>query len=117
MNRVVYVPAQFAAVGKYRKVKVPTGETRRNIFGNKVPETETQQEWEMTGYSDRVINGVELARDVGTAVTRLNNDGYKVVSVTPVTSGNYDHGLRSNGGYGYGYSYTEGIIIVAERIK
>lgn len=121
MNRVIYVPAQFSAVGKYRNVKVPTGETRRNILGNKVPETRTEQEWQITGYSDKEVDGVRLAKDMDTAVARLSSEGYRVVSVTPVTSGNYDHdnfgGIGRDGGYGYGYSYTEGIIIVAERIK
>jgi len=78
-----------------------------------------------TGFSDSEIDGGRLTQDLQQAVRQLNNDGYDVVSVTPVASGSYRwkyeqaQGSTYGGGYGYGYgySYTEGIIFVAQRSR
>lgn len=57
------------------------------------------------------IDGEKLSKLIEKEVSKLNKEGYKVVSVTPITSGNY--GLC--GEILYGCSYTEGIIIVGEK--
>jgi len=49
-------------------------------------------------------------------IERHNSNGYKVVSVTPITGGKYDYSNSENESYGYGYSYTTGILIVFEEI-
>jgi hypothetical protein len=56
-------------------------------------------------------------------VEKLNQDGFEVVSVTPVTSGDYSWKTYAGGvgdssyghGYGYGYSYTSSLIITARK--
>ena len=59
----------------------------------------------------------EAFQQVDEIITQNNNQGYKVISVTPLTaSGNYyDNG--DNVSYGYGYSFTSGILIVFEEIE
>tara|TARA_R110002012_G_scaffold67545_4_gene175988 strand:- start:791 stop:1000 length:210 start_codon:yes stop_codon:yes gene_type:complete len=68
-----------------------------------------------------------LSQSIDKAVSTLNSEGYKVVSVTPITSGEYDWKTKvdtftgnGEGGYGYaygyGYSYTEGVTIIGEKI-
>ncbi len=63
--------------------------------------------------STDMIDGEQLNDDLQIVLEALNNDGYSIVSVTPITSGkdNYRNGV----GYGYGYSYTEGLIVVAKK--
>jgi hypothetical protein len=80
---------------------------------------------EIIGRSDCQIDLVQL-EELNTAIKELNTDGYEVVSVTPITSGQYDshfsegNGFKKKGmkgSYGYGYSYTEGLIITAKRTQ
>ncbi|GAL33121.1 hypothetical protein JCM19240_6553 [Vibrio maritimus] len=74
------------------------------------------------------MDSVRLAEDLQKAVATLNHDGFEVVSITPITSGDYDYkaileagGRGENGyggyGYGYGFSYTQGLIVTAKRIQ
>jgi hypothetical protein len=121
-NRVVYVPAQFAPEGEHRTVKIPTGKTTPGFFGEKqVTREETQ--FVQTGISDCDIDAAQLANDVTAAVDQLNVDGYEVIAITPLTSGNYNYDVQwtmsGNGGagYGYGYSYTKGVLITARRMN
>ena len=58
----------------------------------------------------------EAFQQVDEIINENNNQGYKVVSVTPLTaSGNY-YDNSENQSYGYGYSFTTGILIVFEEI-
>jgi hypothetical protein len=52
--------------------------------------TQKVTEWKQTGYSDRLIDGERLARDISDAVGALNDEGYEVISVTSATSGEYN---------------------------
>jgi hypothetical protein len=126
VNKVVFVKAFFKEIGQEKAVNVPTGETKKGFFGGEKEVYARETKWVQTGWSDRWIDGHRLTADVDLAVSELNNQGYEVVSITPVTSGNYhfEHNhkgmstaLSGSGGwgygYGYGYSYTEGVIIVA----
>lgn len=126
LNKVVYVAARFKEVGKIKTVKVPTGEKKKGFFGGEKDVLTKEQRWEQTGWSDCEIDGGRLAEDLQAAIANLNEEGYEVVSLTPVCSGKYDYqwaqqkGASNWGGsgygYGYGYSYTEGITIVAKKI-
>ena len=68
--------------------------------------------------SDCIIDDARLERDVASAVAALNRDGYEVVSMTPLTSGNHRQNgsqMRPSGqitGWGYGWSYTDSVLIV-----
>ncbi|AYF32797.1 hypothetical protein CUU95_02680 [Vreelandella alkaliphila] len=126
MNKVVYVPAFFKPIGKEVTKKVPTGEKKKGFFGGEKDVTQKVTDWQQTGYSDRWVDGERLSVDISNAVSKLNEESYEVVSVTPLTSGEYDYkwelykgGVNHGGGgfgYGYGYSYTEGVIIIAKKI-
>ncbi|USD59189.1 hypothetical protein J4N45_11685 [Vibrio sp. SCSIO 43140] len=111
MNRIVHVPAQFCEVGKHETVDYSDSPV-----------------WRKAGYSKSVVDSVRLAEDLQKAVETLNHDGYEVVAITPITSGDYDYkalleagGRGENGyggyGYGYGFSYTQGLIVTAKRIR
>lgn len=124
MNKVVFVDAYFQPVGKQVKKKVGTGETKKGLFGGDKEVKKTVTEWQQTGYSDTRIDGARLTRDIESAVSSLNQEGYEVVSITPITSGQYNFSYQTTGsghsgdsgyGYGYGYSITEGVTILARR--
>jgi hypothetical protein len=126
INKVMYIEAKFKPVGKIRTVKVPTGEKRKGWFGGEKDVMTKEQRWEQTGWSDCEIDGGCLAEDMQSAIRNLNDEGYEVVSITPVSSGKYEYkwaqqkGSSNCGGsgfgYGYGFSYTEGLTIVAKKI-
>ncbi|APR05655.1 hypothetical protein [Thauera chlorobenzoica] len=126
MNKVVFVEAFFKPIGKAETIKVPTGETKKGFFGGEKEVFRKEEQWVQTGWSDREIDGQRLAKDVAAAVDKLNEQGFEVMSLTDVTSGNYSWKYETKGGpganggwgygYGYGYSYTEGIIVVAKKI-
>jgi hypothetical protein len=121
MNKVIYIPATFCAEGHYSKVKVPTGKTEPGLFGFEREVTREEQRFVETGRSDCDIDGQQLASDLACAVAKLNAQGYEVVTVTPVASGNHvseaQYGLvgELRAGMGYGYSFTKGLIVVARQ--
>jgi hypothetical protein len=119
MNRVVFVQAYFAPIGEERLVKVPTGEMTKGFLGSVAEVTRTEKKWVQTGFSDKQIDTGRLTKDLQEAVERLNKDGYDVVSVSDVISGDYSwkySGINQGGyGYGYGYSYTDGLIVIAHK--
>jgi len=124
MNKVLYVSSSFKPIGKEVTKKIPTGEKKKGFFGGEKDVTRKVKEWEQTGYSDRWIDGEKLASDIAQAIAQLNEEGYEVVAVTPVTSGEYDYKYEAKSfnqggwgyGYGYGYSYTEGVTIIGRKI-
>ncbi|WP_217704558.1 hypothetical protein [Pseudoalteromonas sp. McH1-7] len=119
-NITVFVPAKPKPIGKNKTVKVGTGQYKDGFFGQKEITTK-EEKWEQTGWSDKEIDGYQLQEDLQVAINDLNNDGFEVVSVSPITSGNYNWEKGPQGniggyGYGYGYSYTEGMLIVAKKV-
>lgn len=103
MNKVVYVAAHFQKIG---------GKAADAWSRKKSPKQ-----------SDSLVDAERLSQDIAAAVQALNDEGYEVQSVTPVTSGKYDfapiHGSGSvfeSGGYGYGYSFTQGVTIIGRRM-
>lgn len=131
MNKTVLIKSYFAAVGKDVTVEKPTGETKKGFFGGEKEVTKKEKQWKQTGWSDCKIDTERLASDLEKAVVLLNSEGYKIQSITPITSGQYRYkaeGIKSSariigdteavsGGvsYGYGYSYTDSLIVVAEK--
>ncbi len=116
----VFVPAKPKAIGRDKKVKEGTGEFEKGFFGKK-EKTVTKTEFEQTGWSDKEIDGFQLQEDLQNALNDLNRDGFEVVTVTPITSGNYSWKTGPQGniggwGYGYGYSYTEGLLVTAKKV-
>lgn len=127
LNKVIHIPAYFIPLGKIKTVKVPTGEKTKGFFGGEKDVVRREEQWIQTGISDREIDSGRLARDLQATVSMLNEEGYEVLTVTPVTSGAYDwnYDVSSGGndyngyggyGYGYGYSYTDSLIVVAKKI-
>ena len=90
MNRVVWVEAEFQEWERKEK----------SLFG-KVKKKRT--------VSNCRIDGERLARDVQAAVDLLHEEGYEVVAMTPVTSGNFSSWDKG----GFGYSFTEGVLVTA----
>ena len=79
-------------------------------------------------YSTCKIDSERLNNELQQAITTLNQQGFKVVQITPVTSGDFafkehfsdphllGNGVSTEGGYGYGFSYTDSLIVLAEQI-
>ncbi len=135
MEKVVLIKSYFAPIEKEVTVKVPTGETKKGFFGKEKEVTRKEKQWEQVGYSDCIIDSKRLAKDLQEAVNELNNDGYRIKTIVPITSGDYSYKFKdqnissskrilsetekvsggSSYGYGYGYSYTSSLIIIAEK--
>jgi len=135
MEKIVYVKAYFCSVGKEVIVKVPTGETKKGLFGGDKEITRKEKQWKHTGYSDCKVDGKRLSEDLQIAINCLNDENYSVKSITPVISGSYNYKFQAQGitssdrllretekvsggasyGYGYGYSYTDSMIIHAVK--
>lgn len=135
MDKVVHVKAYFQPIGKEVTVQVPTGETKKGLFGGEKQITRSEKQWKQTGWSDCEIDGERLANDLQQVIEEFNQDGYCVKSITSVLSGTYNYQYKSEGisssprllsdteavtggasyGYGYGYSYTESLIVHASK--
>ncbi len=127
-HQTVFVKANFKPIGKNIAKKVPTGETKKGLFGGDKEVMKEVTEFQQTGYSDSEIDGRRLTEDIQSATEKLESDGYEIVSIMPITSGNHFYEWKANGarmdnhcsggggyGYGYGYSYTEGVTIIARK--
>jgi len=131
MDRVIYIKAYFCAIGKEVVTKVLTGEVEKGMFGGKKEVKKKIKKWKQTGWSKTEIDGKRLSSDLGKSIKELNENGYFVKTITPIISGAYNfnsEGIKSSkrllseteavkGGasYGYGYSYTDSLIIVANK--
>ncbi|SUH09227.1 membrane protein [Salmonella enterica subsp. enterica] len=82
-------------------VKVPTGNTKRFLGFIDIEEKIRKKEVVQEGWSDCQVDGERLNEDITRTVDKLNQDGFEVISITPVTSGNwgfkYDSGSINNG--------------------
>ena len=129
MNKVVYVKAYFKPLMKEQTVKVPTGEVKKGLFGGQKEVTRKEKQLvETDEFSDCSVDGERLTADIDQAVAALNNEGYEVISITPVTSGSYQYRYQTDKwvsttggwgwgyGYGYGFSMTEGVTILARKM-
>lgn len=126
VNKVMYIQAFGVPITKEVTKKVPTGETERGWFG--IPKkvmakvTENQE----VGTSDSQVDAVRLSNDLAKAVEQMNADGYELVSVTPIISGDYNyhvqegnglkkHAHKSSYAFGYGFSFTEGLTVIFKK--
>lgn len=137
MNKVVFVKARFKPKYEHVDAGVQKNEQQRGLFVRRnKPAKEEVKQLQHVGWSDCEIDGVKLAEDLALKVDELNKVGYEVVSITPVTSGNYRYEYNTEGiasayslltgsekvfgglnySYGYGYSYTEGVLILARLL-
>lgn len=88
MNKTVYVPSYFQPIYKEVTVKVPTGNTKRFLGFIDIEEKIRKKEVVQEGWSDCQVDGERLNEDITRTVDKLNQDGFEVISITPVTSGN-----------------------------
>ncbi|QFT13443.1 hypothetical protein [Vibrio sp. THAF190c] len=128
MNKVLFIPAYGVPIKKSTTKNVPTGEVRKGFLGFRQKVTEKVVEEEVVGMSDCQLDAVRLSNDLAKAVEEFNLDGYEVLSVTPITSGNYNYEVqegnnfkskayKSGYAYGYGFSYTEGLTVVFKKVE
>jgi hypothetical protein len=120
VNRIVHVPAYFAPITEEKVANIPTGEKTRDLFGLvELDRTRPKRQRVQTGWSDCTVDDARLAEDMANEIAALNEEGYEIVAVVPITSG-YHHGsaeiVTGTYGYGYGYSYTSGVILVAKEM-
>ena len=64
-----------------------------------------------------LIDVEALTVQIEDACNELDREGYRIVSVVPITTGrfatgNFDESPRA--GYGYGFGRTKGVVILAE---
>lgn len=130
-EKVVFVPSDFQDIYEDRTVKIPTGRTKKNLFGFTVDEKTKEKQTVAVGKSDCLIDGRKLSEDIQEAIDEASKNGFSVISITPIASGNwaYETGRISGGGgsigphggsvssvngslgYSYGYSFTSGVLI------
>ncbi|MDG3087806.1 hypothetical protein P7F88_17720 [Vibrio hannami] len=133
MQKTVLVKAHFEIEYEYVKKRVATGEYERTLLGKK-EKYKTVMEKVEKGISKSRIDSLRLAEDLQDAINELNNTGFKVTQIVPVTSGDYNYLYSDDGvsssyslftktesvsgggsfGLGYGYSFTDSLIILAE---
>lgn len=125
-NRVVFVKAVFQEHRAERTLLVRDPEPYW-LFGRiRLPRWRRERREVTLSTSDCEIDGELLAEEVRAALLALNEQGYEAVSVTAITSGQFsprydrhrrDRTMARNAmrRIGYGFSYTEGVLIVAEK--
>lgn len=113
-TKVVFVASYFRPL--YKKPGF-----LKAVLGSSHPGTalKTPEGYEQKGWSDCQIDGERLADDLNKAISKLEGEGFEVVSVTNITSGSYNSDFssqdKSSYGWGYGFSYSEGVLITAKR--
>lgn len=135
MEKVVLVKSYFVPIFNEVTIKVPTGETKQSFWCGKKEILRKEKQLEQTGYSDCIVDSQRLAQDLQDAIDILYNEGFKVKTIVPVISGHYDYKYQAQGmssstrifretekvsggasfGYGYGFSYTDSLIVIAEK--
>lgn len=79
----------------YKTLYIPTAEVKpKSAFSGMIPEA----------------NGDELARDIEAALVEMEAAGYKLHTMTPVTSSKMYMSA-------YVYGYTEGVLLVFEKLN
>ncbi|MFN7118126.1 MAG: hypothetical protein ACK4TA_15105 [Saprospiraceae bacterium] len=78
----------------YKTLFIPSSEIKpKSAFSTALPE----------------VNGDQLTRDVQAALVEMENEGYKLHSMSPVQSAKL---YMSS----FAYSYTDGILLIFEKI-
>lgn len=135
MLKTLFVQSDFRVRYGWKEVKVPTGEVKKILFGGEKEVTRKELKKVPVEKSICKVDGEKLAEDLSAAISSLEKDGYEIISITPIISGDFDYKYQSisidstaralretekisgSGGYGYGYgfSYTEGLLVVARK--
>lgn len=77
----------------YKTLYIPSSEIKvKSTFSYVLPE----------------VNGDQLARDIQAALVEMENEGYKLHSMSPVQSAKLHMST-------YAYSFTDGILLVFEK--
>ncbi|HBV17519.1 hypothetical protein NG800_010970 [Epilithonimonas ginsengisoli] len=134
MIKTIFIPAYFKPIIQNVVENIPTGETKKNWFGNEKQVTKRVASQKITGWSESEIDGERLSNDINNEIEKLSSQNFKIISISPITSGRYNYKFSSQGisssprflsdtekvsgggsyGFGYGYSYTEGVLICIE---
>lgn len=128
MNKVIYIEAPFKPILEDISVSIPTGEVKRGLFGGEKEVTRKERKLVQTGVSDSKIDGKTLSVSIDQAISELNNEGYDIISITPITSGSYDYReisssvrvmggteMMDGGAWGYGFSFTSGVLLLGKK--
>ena len=75
--------------------------------------------------SDCEIDSIRFGQDIEDACNQLHDQGYNVLSITPVVRGAHQHqystGKQTKGtgpgafGFGYGFSLTDSVVILGRK--
>jgi len=124
-SRVVSIEAPMKEVGEWIKVKKPTGRTKKKLFGGEAEEMELVDEWKVTDTSKTEVDFQKFSESISNEVANLVADNYRVVSVTPITTGVWNREPRVQREYNgikfpadwsaWGCGVTKGVVIVAEK--
>ncbi|MFO7938363.1 MAG: hypothetical protein R6U66_01285 [Bacteroidales bacterium] len=57
---------------------------------------------------EMLVDTDDLSEEIQTACNKLYKEGYEVVQITPISSGNIEHGT--------GYFQTESVLITAKKV-
>ena len=117
ISKTVFVPSSFQRVRiirEYEKMQAKDLWLGEEYDFERVQNAQTEEEIRL---SDCMVDGSKLALDVQDKIDSLTVQGFKVKNIIPITSGSYEFykNMFSTNGFGYGFSYTEGLLIYAER--
>ena len=135
--KTIFVKSEFEKTYREKTIRRKTGKMKEGLFGGLKPEKIKEKKLVLDRVSDCKIDGSATSDSVNQVITDLVKEGFKILSITPVTSGSYKYDYRigsissnkrifsdtesvyGNSGYsyGYGFSYTEGVLILAEHEK
>lgn len=113
MAETIFVKSKFKAIIESKRL---SNEDSNDLWADK-EKSQNNIEYEYD-YSDCLVDGETLSVDVNNVIEELINKGLKIISITPITSGQYEF-YKAVGMIvapvcgGYGYSYTEGVLITA----
>ncbi len=124
MEKVVLVKSKFKSIQQELPIQEKTEKKTLGVFKKSSAEKQKRKI-----NSNCAIDSERLEADLQTAINQLNQEGYRVKTITPIISGNYDYNYKldytspfgrsdlagAGCGFGYGYSYTDGLLIIAEK--
>ena len=124
MIKTVWINAHFQKKGLWEEYEEHTGETKSGFFGEKAVTVKKKRWVELNEYRDDYIDGVRLSRDTEKALNQLESEGFDILNITPVMSGQYSWTKYGTSGpnsgaaptcASWGYSVTEGLMVTAKK--
>lgn len=98
MIKTLWIQARWQKKGKWDEYEESTGEVKKGIFGGEKPVMVKKRRWvETNENSDSVIDGKRLAEDMQTAMNSLEQEGFEIIGLSEVLSGNYNWTNYSSG--------------------